>query len=47
MPSNQTTTLLIGKDPERGCLLVAIQTNGQLRNMFTIGAPMSLPGSVS
>lgn len=47
MTNNHTTTLLIGKDPERGCLLVAMLNNGQLRNMFTIGAPMSLPASVS
>ncbi len=41
------TTLLIGKEPEKGCLLVAVCRNGHIVRAFTMGSAMSLPASVS
>lgn len=46
--NNQTpTTLLIGKEPQRGCLLVAVGTGWQYKKVFTMENDMSLPASVS
>ena len=39
-------TLLIGKKPVEGCLLVAFTLKGQLKTL-SLGAPNSVPGSVS
>lgn len=39
-------TILIGKEPEQGRLLVAVQVNGQYKTAF-LGQPGCVPGSVS